>query len=382
LSRVKLVSIGYAVPELSYTQEQAFELMGYPKLWKQIFCNSGIDKRHFAVPLTTAIRLSFQEQQELYLTKAVELSSQAIMKCLDGRDPKDIGCLVFVSCTGIAPGPTIPHFISARLNCASNVRILNMSGLGCEGALPGVKSAYDHVVAHGGYALAINCELCSLAFWPEKENPDDVITKPDPENDFECLRSAAIFSDAACAALVGYDDDWRHPEIIDTETYTNPEYAGDLGFVWRNGRLRVKLSRRVKDMAPLVVKPAVNAVLIRQGLKVENVDHWVIHAAGSTVIDNIGKALGLPEEKLALSRETLRLYGNTSSASVGITAKRLMGENIMPGDYIGMVNVGPGMSGSMLILRFGMKPRVATVYSENKERVYSKTIDSLVTSVV
>lgn len=111
-------------------------------------------------------------------------------------------------------------------------------------------------------------------------------------------------------------------------------------------------------------------------------NHWVIHAAGVAVISNIGKALGLPEEKLSLSRETLRMFGNTSSTSVAVTGKRLMKENIQPGDYVGMVNVGPGISGSMLLLRFGMNPRPAVVYSENKENIYPKTIDSLVTSVV
>jgi alkylresorcinol/alkylpyrone synthase len=390
LSRVKLVSIGYAVPELFYTQEQAFYLMGYPKLWKQIFCNSGIDKRHFAVPLTTAVRLSFQEQQELYLTKAVELSSQAIMNCLDGRDPKQIKCVVFVSCTGIAPGPTVPHYFTSKLGFSQGVYITNISGQGCEGAFPGLKRAYDYVKANGGQALVVNCELCSLAYWPEKENPDDVTTEPDPENDYEVLRAMAIFSDGSCAALIGGDDNdwrhpeilWRHPEILDTETYTESQYADDLGFIWRNGRLRIRLSRRVKDLAPLVVKPAVGAVLLRQGLRVQDIAWWVIHAAGSAVIDNIGKALGLPEEKLKLSRETLRLYGNTSSTSVGIQGKRLMSENIQPGDYIMMISVGPGMTGGATCMRFGMNPRPAVVYSENKEKIYPKTIDSLVTSVV
>lgn len=362
--REKLISIGYAVPELSYTQDQAFELMGYPKQWRQIFLNSGIDKRHFAVPLATAVRLSFQEQQELYLTKAVELSSQAIMKCLDGRDPKQIKCVVYGSCTGIAPGPTIPHLFTAKLGFSPGVYITNISGQGCEGAFPGLKRAYDYVKANGGQALVVNCELCSLAYWPERENPDDVICQPDPENDYEVLRAHAIFCDAACAALVGDDTadyDWRHPYILDTETYTESKYAGDLGFVWRNGRLRVKLSRRVKDLAPLVVKPAVDAVLLRQGLGAKDIAWWVIHAAGSAVIDNIGIALKLPEEKLFLSRETLRLYGNTSSTSVGITGKRLMSENIQSGDYVAMLSVGPGMSGGMTLLRFGEKPREVLV---------------------
>jgi alkylresorcinol/alkylpyrone synthase len=360
--REKLISIGYAVPELSYTQDQTFELIGYPKSWRRMFSDSGIDKRHFCIPLTQAVKLSFQEQQDLYIPKAVDLSSQAILKCFDGRDQKQIKRVVYGSCTGFAPGPTIPHYFDAKLDFAPNVFVANNSGMGCEGAFPGLKIALDHVKGNGGQALAVNCELSSLCYWPERENPDDVTCKPDPENDFEVLRANSVFADAATAALVGYDDNWRHPYILDMETYTEPKYAGDLGFVWRNGRLRVKLSRRVPELAPLVVKPAVDAVLLRQGLRVQDITWWVIHAAGNIVIDNIGKALNLPEEKLFLSRETLRNFGNTSSTSVGITGKRLMGENIQAGDYIMMLSIGPGMSGGATCLRFGEKPREATVY--------------------
>jgi predicted naringenin-chalcone synthase len=234
--------------------------------------------------------------------------------------------------------------------------------MGCEGAFPGLKIALDHVKANGGMALAVNCELSSLVFWPE----DDVARRPDPENDFEVARANAVFADGAMAALVGYDDDWRHPYILDMETYTEPKYADELGFIWRNGRLRVRLSRRVPELAPLVVKPAVDAVLSRMNMRVPDVRWWVIHAAGNIVIDNIGRALNLPEEKLFLSRETLRLYGNTSSTSVGITGKRLMSESIQPGDYIMMLSVGPGMSGGATCLRFGDKRVVAIVGNESE----------------
>ena len=187
MSKVKLISIGYAIPPYSYTQEEAFQLLGYPHAWERIFRDSGIDRRYFAVKLSDATRLSFQQQEDLYKEKAVGLSIEAINNCMDGRDVKDIGCLVFVSCTGVLPGPTAPHFIAAQLHCAANMRILNMSGLGCEGALPGIKSAYDHVVAHGGKALAVNCELSSLAYWPERENPDDVSCKPDQRMTTKCF---------------------------------------------------------------------------------------------------------------------------------------------------------------------------------------------------
>jgi predicted naringenin-chalcone synthase len=342
----KVISIGYAVPELSYSQRQVFEALAYPKSYWRLFGNSGIDLRYFCLPPQEAKSLSFQEQQEQYLVKALALSRQAVEKCLDSREMGDIRCIIYGSCTGLAPGPTIPQYLAQRMGFPANVYFNNLAGQGCESGFPGLKRAYDFARADGRQALVVNCELSSLTYFPEAEG------RPDPENDFECLRANALFGDAASSVLVGFDDNWRHPTILDTETNTDYRYADDLGFIWRDGRLRVKLSRRVPELAPLVVKPAVDAVLERHGLRINNIRWWVVHSAGNVVLDNIRDALGIEEERITLSRDTLRLFGNTSSTSVGITGKRLMQQDIKPRDYVMMLSLGPGMTGGCTLLRF------------------------------
>jgi len=342
----QIISIGYAVPTHSYSQEEIFAELRYPKHFWRIFRDAGIERRHFWVPLPEIRRLSWQEQQERYVAGAVVLSEKAIIACLDGRDPKDIGCVIYGSCTGFAPGPTIAHYLAKLFDFAPSTYYTNIIGQGCESGFPGLKRAHDFVVATGRPALVVNCELSCLTYFPEPEG------EPDPENRYELLRSNSIFADAASSALVGVDDDPRHPHIIDTETYTDTDYLGDLGYTWRDGRLRVMLSGRVPELAPLVVKPAVDAVLERQGLDISQIEWWVIHAAGNTVIDNIRDALGVSEEKMRLSRETLKNFGNTSSTSVGITGKRLMSQGIKPGDYAAVLSVGPGMTGGMSLLRW------------------------------
>jgi len=343
----KIISIGFAVPEKSYTQAKIFTYLNYPRHFWRIFRDTEIDKRHFCVPLVEMTKLNWQEQQERYQSEALKLSRKATLLCLDGRAPSDIDAVVYGTCTGFTPGPTIPHYLGKSLGFSPSIYYTNIIGQGCESGFPGLKRAYDFAVATGKSALVINCELSSLTYFPEPSG------KPDPENDYELLRANAIFADAATCALVGFDDDPRHPFIVDTETYTNTDYIDALGYVWRRGRLRVLLSRRVPAFAALVVKPAVDAVLERQGLRITDIKWWVIHAAGSTVLDNIRDALGIAEEKVRLSRETLRLFGNTSSTSVGITGKRLMAQNIKPGDYALVLSVGPGMSGGASLLRFG-----------------------------
>lgn len=342
----KIISLGFAAPGQAYTQEDIFSALGYPKHFWRLFKGSGIEKRHFWIPLAQIRKLTFQEQQEEYIKGATELSKQAIINCLDGRDAKEVGCLVYGSCTGLAPGPTIAHYLGKDLGFLPSIYYTNIIGQGCESGFPGLKRAYDFVVTTGRPVLVVNTELCSLTYFPE---PDG---KPDPENHFELFRSNAIFGDAAACALVGFDDDPRHPSIIDTETHTNTDYLGDLGYLWRDGRLRVRLSRRVPELAPLVVKPAVKALLKRRRMSIADIEWFVIHAAGNTVLDNIRDALGIDEEKVNLSRETLRLFGNTSSTSVGITGKALMAQNVQPGDYAVVLSIGPGMTGGATLLQF------------------------------
>lgn len=346
--RPKIISIGFAVPEQAVTQEEVFATLKYPKHFWRLFRDSGIDKRHFCLPLPRIRHLSFQEQQEKYQRAAVEFSKQAIINCLDGRDPKEIGCLVYCTCTGLPPGPTIGDYIMRELGLLPHTRIINVGSQGCEGGgFPGLTTAADFTTARGKLALVVATELSGLTYYPE---PDG---KPNPENDYQCLRANAIFAEASSAALVGYDDDWRHPSIIDQESYTDTRYIDDLGYRWRDGRLMPLLSKRVPELAPLVVVPAVEAVLERQGLKVADIGWWVVHAAGLSVLRNIEKALGITQEKLELSTGVLRDFGNCSSATVGIIGKRLMSENIKGGDYVVVVTVGPGMRGGASILRFG-----------------------------
>jgi predicted naringenin-chalcone synthase len=92
--------------------------------------------------------------------------------------------------------------------------------------------------------------------------------------------------------------------------------------------------------------------LDRNEIDIHNIQWWVVHAAGSSVLDNIRDTLEIPEEKLNLSRETLKNFGNTSSTSVGLTGKSLMSQDIKQGDYAMMVSVGPGMTGGATILKF------------------------------
>lgn len=344
MKQPQILSLGFAVPPQSYTQNEVFEALGYPRQFRSIFLNAGVSKRHFWIPLNPDI--SWQQQCEEYVRGESEMVRQVLRACLDGRDVSDIGCVVSAGCCGYAC-PGITHRIAKDMNFSPGVFYTNIWGHGCEGGAPALRRAYDFTKATGKMSIAVSCELCSCAYFPEPPG------KPDPTNDFENLRANAIFGDGASAALIGYDNDPRHPYLIDFESYFDPQYIDLLGFIWQDGRLKCRLSRAIPKIAPIVAGPPIKAILERNNLTLKDITWWVIHPGGSKVLDNIRDALGLPEAKIALSREALYLYGNCSSSSLGIVGKILMGHEVTPGDWGLVVSLGAGLAAGATLIKFG-----------------------------
>lgn len=339
----KIISIECAVPLDAYTQEEIFAALGYNHHFWPIFRDAGILHRHFWVPPAIIRRLTWQEQQDIYQKAAIELSLQAINKCLNGFDIKDIRCLTFSSCTGFAPGPTVAHHLGRELGLRDDVYYLNISSMGCEGGFPGLKRAHDFVITDNQPVLVVACELAECSFFPENGL--------DKENDYELLRGNAIFADAAAAALIWYDGQPRHPQIADTEVYTDTGYIDHLGYVWRDGRLRVRLSREVPRLAADLVEKSIARLLDRNRLLIGDIKHWIVHAAGNQVLDNIRDTLGIPEQNMTLSRKALYENGNCSSATIGIIGKMLMDDtDIADGDLGIVVSIGPGMTAGSTLL--------------------------------
>ena len=342
MRRAKIISVGFAVPEQSCTQEDMFLALGYPRRFHRIFLDAGIDKRYFWVPLDA--KLSWQEACEEYKRGAIYLSKKAVKACLDGRDASAIGSVAFASCTGYEC-PGIMHRLASELGFDPSIAYTNILGMGCEGGAPALWRAYHHTLATGDLSLAIACEICSTCHFPEPE--------PDPSGDWELLRANAVFGDGASSALIGLDNDPRHPYLVDFATYFDPENLKHLGFVWQDGRLRVLMSRQIPKIVPSVVQPPIEKILQRHHLSLNDIKWWVIHPGGSAVLNNIRDKIGIPEEKMALSREALRLFGNCSSSSIGIVGKLLMSRDVKRGDWGLVVSVGAGLAGGATLLHWG-----------------------------
>jgi len=332
----KLISLGYAVPENSYTQSELFDLLGYksPRT-RRIFENSGIERRHL---WTNPVGKSWQDLAQEYQKAAVELSKRAIIDCLDGRPLDSFGCLIFSSCTGYTC-PGISHHLARELNLPDNLIHANLLGMGCEASSPALSRAVDYVVANDKPALLVSCEPCSCAYFPA------------PESDLENTVANCLFGDAAAAILVGWDDIPYHPEIYDLQSYFDKDYMDYLGFEWVEGRLKCVLHRDVPRASSMLVHEAVGRMLAKHGLSVGDIDHWAVHPGGMRVIEEIQKGLGLDKEKLSSSYQVLREVGNVSSATVIVMGKQL--NRVHPPAWGLGVTMGAGFEVGTCLLRWG-----------------------------
>lgn len=336
---IRLVSLGTFLPT-NYVmgQEEVLDLLGYRSpLARRIFLNTGIKKRHFAM---MPLGRSWQELREENPKVALELSLQAVNLCLDGRwSPKEIDLLVFCSVTDYNT-PALGYRIAKALGLREDVAFTNIEGQGCQSLIPGIQRAYDFCVARGGIALVVNCEICSSTYFPSDEN------------DLENVMTNSLFADGASAVLItSEDDNPEHPEILDFQSLYSPDCLDILGYTWVDGRLKCRLDRSVPERIPPLLNEAVRRLLSRNGLSVEDVSYWAIHPGGPAILRRVERLLGLTEEQTWASWVTLSEYGNVSSVTLALIAKKVRESYRGPGYAVG-VTMGAGGSVEAMLCRF------------------------------
>lgn len=108
--------------------------------------------------------------------------------------------------------------------------------------------------------------------------------------------------------------------------------------------------KKVWDFAVMAFQDAVKKGLERCNLTVKDVDFLICHQANAVLIKTCMDKLGIPMEKTYL---TVEKYGNTSSASIGITFDEAIKlKKIKSGDTVVFVGFGGGLSWGSVILKW------------------------------
>ncbi|HJV65466.1 MAG TPA: 3-oxoacyl-[acyl-carrier-protein] synthase III C-terminal domain-containing protein [Geomonas sp.] len=301
------------------------------------FLHPSIKKRHFAVREPAEIFCEDADQRIARFTEqAVELAAQAVESALAkvGVGIGEVSALVVNTCTGyICPG--ISTYLIDRLGLSRGVRLYDMVGSGCGGAIPNLQLAESMVKTDGGIVVSVSVEICSAAF--------------QMGNDLSLIVSNAVFADGAAAVVL-----WDRPagfQLVASAGHYVPEQRDSIRFVHKQGELHNQLSMQLPDLVRTAAAGVVEELLARASLKKSEIGQWAMHTGGEKIIDAVRDEVGIPEDLLWATRKVLAEYGNMSSPTVLFVLDELLQEGIRPGEWCVMLGYGAGLSAHGYLLR-------------------------------
>lgn len=106
--------------------------------------------------------------------------------------------------------------------------------------------------------------------------------------------------------------------------------------------------------ATRVVGEALEQVMARAGLGVEDINLCIPHQANTRIIDAAMRRVGIPADKVMVNIDR---YGNTSSASIPIALCEAEAEGrLAPGDTVAMVGFGAGLTWGAGLMEWQVAP--------------------------
>jgi predicted naringenin-chalcone synthase len=304
-------------------------------LAQRIFANAGVVTRHSVVsPLLEDVsRWSTKARMDRYLVEALPLGKEAVAGALDGAglDPAEVGLFAVCSCTGyVTPGLDI--LLARDLGMSARTQRLFIGHMGCYAALPGLGAVTDFVASRGRPALLLCLELTTLHLQPPTRDPQQIVAH-------------ALFSDAAAAVAIlpGGDPARRGYAVRDVTAVTDTATADHMTWDVTDLGFRMGLSARVPDVLAEHIGPLVTGLLDRHGLALSDIDGWAVHPGGPRILDVVRDGLGLSEQQMAPSRDTLAAHGNCSSPTVLLILDALRRSPRPPRNVVALA-FGPGLT--------------------------------------
>jgi predicted naringenin-chalcone synthase len=337
----RIAAVATATPAQRFTQAHLLRLAGYADERRRgFFSASDIAGRHLYVdPETFRPDESVDALGARFRRGALELAERAARGALDraGWPVERLDFIATTTCTGRLT-PSLDAHLVARLGCRPDVQRVHVGDTGCAAAVVALQQAWNHLRAFPDHrALVVAVEICSAAYFLDDR--------------LESAVAHAIFADGAGAVALARDG--AGPAVLEHRTRFRPEHLDAMGFEYPGGRPRVVLSKDVRRIGGVMMAEMARTLMDTQGLKREDVRHWVLHSAGRRVLDRAGVLLGLDESALAHARGVLREFGNMSSATILFVLERILREETpVPGEWGVMIGLGPGFAAEGALLRW------------------------------
>lgn len=353
-------SIETRVPPHMYPQEFARDRMlswvsgdKEHRLIRRVYGNSGIETRFSVLsdflddrpdnlfllgdngrPVEPGTR----ERNDRYVVESRKLAGDVAGRVLkrSGFAAGDITHVITTSCTGFS-NPGTDYFIVRDLGLKPSVARFALGFMGCYAAVPALRMARDFcLAAPSAVVLVVSIELCSLHLHFE--------------DGLDSLLGNAIFADGAAAAIVSAREPNAGEPALRLDGFASAIIAeGEKDMAWRIGNkgFEIALSTYVPELIGRSIRALLVPILAESGVALPDIGIWAIHPGGKAILDKIEKELALQPDQVRPSRETLRRYGNMSSATILFVLKAVMEERVATAGDRGRICAmafGPGLT--------------------------------------
>ena len=155
---------------------------------------------------------------------------------------------------------------------------------------------------------------------------------------FQDRGTCVIFGDGAGAVVVKLEEA-PYAYTLGAEGGDDVIYIGGYGskepYIHMEGQ---KTFRFAVEMVPWCI----HELLGQSGLKLEDIDWFVLHQANKRIIDHVAKKLGMPGERFY---QNIAHYGNTSAASIPIALDEMAEQGLLKrGQKLLCVGFGAGLT--------------------------------------
>jgi predicted naringenin-chalcone synthase len=352
------------VPEISGSQEEAAAILsawsGDPSLSRMIryvFQNTGIERRHSVLPdfidedRARIFRRdesgvfrepSTQERNRIFIEHAGPMAVELAGRLLTGESgfrKEEVTHVITVSCTGfVNPGPD--YRIVTDLGLSPTVERYNLGFMGCYASLPALRLARQICQARrDAVVLVVSIELCTLHLQMRADR--------------DTILANALFSDGAGAALVSARPPRADRATLVLDHFLSalvPEGQGDMAWEIGDRGFNLVLSSYVPDVIATNVNQIVADLLAQGNQGIDDIDLWAVHPGGRAILDKVERSLRLQPEQLQAARETLRDFGNMSSATILFVLQKILAGAETP-QRVAAMAFGPGLTIESALMR-------------------------------
>lgn len=308
----------------------------------KIFEGAAVDVRYGIMDIDEVFRsTSFEEKNAIYCEQVKILGKNVLQKALKNADwePDSIDYIITVSCTGIMI-PSLDAYLINELDMAQDIVRLPVTEMGCAAGVSGLIYANNFLKSNlGKRAVVIAVESPTATF---------------QLNDFSMANmvSAAIFGDGAACVLLSSEEEVAGPKIVGGEMYHFKDATHLMGFELTNSGLQMILDPSVPAAIAEHFPNIVHPFLKKYHSSMEEVQHLIFHPGGRKIVQTVEELFGSMGKNIDDTRETLRLYGNMSSATVLYVLERFMNKEIAVGEKGLVLSFGPGFSAQRVLLEW------------------------------